>query len=166
MKSDEMEFTDQIIFVSNLIGALASALSFCYVKFRIKLNVFLKVTFYILAIQNTISFVVMAIGSLMIIISGERPLTFCNLYQIPIYFLVISSFLMNTTISIIRYLITIKSTDNRIMDKRIGFSFVAMACLLSYLDLTFLILKSVTNPGVLITRCTETGPSKADFFLR
>jgi len=166
MMPDDIELTDQMIFMCNLIGAIASALSLSYVKCKIKLNVFLKIIFCILALQNTLCFVVMMIGSFMIIVSGERPLSFCILYQIPMGFLTISSFLMNTTISILRYLITIKSTDNRIMDKWVGFSIVIMACLLSYLDLAFLILKSVTNPGVLITRCTRTGSSNADFFLR
>ena len=108
---------DKILFTTALSGIILSTICLCYLTFKLKLNENIKSILKNLALQNLVSFILMAIGLLMVLVRGFRTQTTCYLIIFPVVFSFSGNFFWISLISSLRYYMTERASQTKILSQ-------------------------------------------------
>jgi hypothetical protein len=96
--------TGYVVLGSTVLVLISSLISFGYIWYYLKLNVFLKTILYQMSVLGIIGSAITILAEAIILITKEQTLTTCSIMHYSAFIVVSSDVLMTAMISALRYI--------------------------------------------------------------
>ena len=113
----EKSSLDIILLITTISGIFINLFCLYFLVFKLKLNENLKSIMKKLVLQNLISFISMTIGLVLILCRGIRTEVSCFMFISPTYFNLSGNFFWISLVSILRYYMTERASQTRILSQ-------------------------------------------------